>query len=47
MESVFLAPTGALGDVMPCVHPCVLYIIQKNIENEFKQHSEEAKGVLG
>ncbi len=29
------------------VHPCVWHIIQKNIENEFQQHSKESRGVLG
>ena len=39
----FLAPT-ALGDVMSCVRPSVRYNPQKNIENEFKQHSKESRG---
>ena len=30
-----------------CVRVCVHDIIQKNIENEFKQHSKESRGVLG
>ena len=30
----FLAPTGAQGEGMLCVRPCVCDIIQNNIENE-------------
>ena len=33
--------------VCPSVRVCVRDIIQKNIENELKQHSKESWGVLG
>ena len=46
--NLFLAPTGAQGEAMSCVRPCVRAsvrdIIQKNIENELKQHSKESRG---
>ena len=29
------------------MHACVRHIIQNNIEDEFKQHSKESRGVLG
>ena len=45
-ENGFLALTGAQGVKMSCVRPSVRHIIQKNIENDFYQHSKAPRGVL-
>ena len=47
-NNYFLAPTGALGEGISCVRACVRPgYYSNNSENEFLQHSEEYRGVLG